>query len=164
MHRPYRPQDFREIVMEIHGRFPQAAIGLDVLTGFPTETCRDFEETLALLAVLPVTYLHVFPYSPRPGTAAASLQPLPAGEVKARAARLRKRAQEKKVAFLASQVGRVEEVLIERADARLGWLTGLSANYLRVRLPGPPAWRNRRLPVRLVRTEGEILVGEAVQE
>jgi tRNA A37 methylthiotransferase MiaB len=88
---------------------------------------------------------------------------LPAGEVKARAGRLRELAQEKKEAFLASQVGRVEEVLIERADVRPGWLKGLTANYLRVLAPGLSAWRNRRLMVRLLKVQGETMVGEVVE-
>jgi len=66
MGRPYHPQHFRDLVMELHRQFPQAALGLDVLVGFPTETSADFEATLALVEALPVAYLHVFPFSPRP--------------------------------------------------------------------------------------------------
>ena len=69
MGRPYGPEEFRDLVWEISRRFPGAGLGLDVLVGFPGETAADFEATRSLVAELPVTYLHVFPYSPRPGEA-----------------------------------------------------------------------------------------------
>ena len=75
MGRPYGPGEFRDLVREITRRFPGAGLGLDVLVGFPGETAADFEATRSLVAELPVTYLHVFPYSPRPGTPAADLPP-----------------------------------------------------------------------------------------
>ncbi len=84
MGRPYGPEEFRDLVREITRRFPGAGLGLDVLVGFPGETAADFEATRSLVADLPVTYLHVFPYSPRPGTPAADLPPLP-GNVSASA-------------------------------------------------------------------------------
>ena len=81
MGRPYGPEEFRDLVREITRRFPGAGLGLDVLVGFPGETAADFEATRSLVAELPVTYLHVFPYSPRPGTPAADLPPLPGNVV-----------------------------------------------------------------------------------
>jgi threonylcarbamoyladenosine tRNA methylthiotransferase MtaB len=162
MHRPYRAQEFREASRELCRRFPDAALGLDVLAGFPTETAADFAATQALVAALPVAYLHVFPFSPRPGTPAAALRLLPAKEVQARARRLRELGQAKKREFYRRQVGKVAEVLAEGPAGQSGWLKGLSANYLRVLLPGPAAWRNRRLPVLLREVRGEVLIGEAL--
>ncbi len=77
MGRPYAPEEFRDLVREITRRFPGPGLGLDVLVGFPGETDADFEATRSLVSELPVTYLHVFPYSPRPGTPAADLPSLP---------------------------------------------------------------------------------------
>ncbi|MBM4286113.1 MAG: tRNA (N(6)-L-threonylcarbamoyladenosine(37)-C(2))-methylthiotransferase MtaB [Deltaproteobacteria bacterium] len=163
MARPYAPADFRELVMEIRGVFPQAAIGLDLLVGFPTETRSHFEETVALVEALPVAYLHVFPFSPRPGTPAAALQPLPPAEVRARASRLRELGKRKRQRFIQDQVGGMADVLVEGGSGRRGWLQGLSSNYLRVLLPGPPTWRNRRLRVRLTGGDGVLARGEPLE-
>lgn len=160
MNRPYGPEDFRDLVLEIAGRFPAAALGLDVLAGFPEESPADFEATRSLVDSLPITYLHVFPFSPRPGTPAAALLPLPGREVQRRAGLLRDLGRLKKQAFLQAQRGLVLEVLVEGPAPQPGWLKGLSANYLRVSFPGPACWRNRRLPVRIIEVREEILLGE----
>ena len=164
MGRPYGPGEFRDLVREITRRFPGAGLGLDVLVGFPGESAADFEATQALVAALPVTYLHVFPYSPRPGTPAADLPPLPAKVIRDRARLMRELGQAKKMLFLEAQLGQVREVLVEGPAAPKGWLKGLSDHYLRVVFPGPPAWRNRLVKVRLRTRHGEVLVGEAVGE
>jgi threonylcarbamoyladenosine tRNA methylthiotransferase MtaB len=164
MGRPYSPQDFRDLAGEIHRLFPDAALGLDVLVGFPGETTRDFEETYALVAALPATYLHVFPFSPRPGTAAAQMPPLPAPEGQRRARIMRDLGRVKKGQFLQAQLGKLREVLVEGPARESGWLTGLSDNYLRVLLPGPPEWRNRLLKVQTAGVQGEIMLGELVRD
>jgi threonylcarbamoyladenosine tRNA methylthiotransferase MtaB len=162
MGRPYGPEEFRDLVREITRRFPGAGLGLDVLVGFPGETAADFEATRVLVAELPVTYLHVFPYSPRPGTPASELPPLPAKIVQARARIMRELGQALKKKFLEAQLGQVREVLVEGPAAPEGWLQGLSDHYLRVTFPGPPTLRNRRIMVRLQARQGEVLVGETV--
>ena len=162
MGRPYDPGDFRDLAAEIHRRFPDAGLGLDVLVGFPGETAADFEATRDLVASLPATYLHVFPFSPRPGTPAARMAPLPAAEIRERARAMRDLGRAKKLQFLESQLGQVREVLVEGPAPQRGWLKGLSDNYLRVVLPGPPQWRNRRLLVRFTSRRGEALLGEVV--
>jgi threonylcarbamoyladenosine tRNA methylthiotransferase MtaB len=164
MGRPYGPQEFRDLVYEITRRFPGAGLGLDVLVGFPGETASDFTATRDLVAQLPVTYLHVFPYSPRPGTPAATLKPLPGREIQARARIMRSLGQQKKQKFQAAQLGHVREVLIEGPAPQPGYLQGLSDHYLRVALPGPLAWGNRLIKVQLQARQGEVLVGEAVGE
>ena len=164
MGRPYSPEEFRDLVREITRRFPGAGLGLDVLVGFPGETAADFEATRSLVAGLPVTYLHVFPYSPRPGTPAAGLPPLPATMVQERALIMRELGQAQKKKFLEAQLGQVREVLVEGPAAQEGWLQGLSDHYLRVTFPGPPALHNRLVMVRFCSRQGEVLVGEAVGE
>ena len=163
MGRDYTPGEFREIVQEIQRIFPDAGLGLDVLVGFPGETWADFEATRSLVASLPATYLHVFPFSPRPGTPAAQLRRVPAPEVKTRAEVMRQLGQAKKRQFLEAQLGKTGEVLVEGHGPQKGWLKGLSANYLRVLLPGPPDWKNRILRVRFKEVQGEVLVGEALE-
>jgi len=164
MGRPYGPGEFRDLVREITRRFPGVGLGLDVLVGFPGESAADFEATHALVAELPVTYLHVFPYSPRPGTPAADLPLLPGNVVQERARIMRELGQAKKTQFLESQLGQVREVLVEGPAPQAGWLQGLSDHYLRVVFPGPRAWHNRRVRVRLRAIKEELLVGEPVDE
>jgi threonylcarbamoyladenosine tRNA methylthiotransferase MtaB len=163
MGRPYHPGHFRDLVMELHQNFPQAALGLDVLVGFPTETAADFEATRTLVETLPVAYLHVFPFSPRPGTPAQNMQLLPGEEVQLRAQIMRELGQNKKTAFYQAQVGQAGEVLVEGpAPGRPGWLKGLAGNYLRVVLPGPVDWQNRRVKVRFLEAGDELLVGKVI--
>ena len=73
MHRRYRPWHYEDRIQRIHAAMPQAAIGADVMVGFPGETDEDFEQTRALIERLPFTYLHVFTYSSRPGTPSAEM-------------------------------------------------------------------------------------------
>jgi threonylcarbamoyladenosine tRNA methylthiotransferase MtaB len=160
MGRPYGPAAFRDLVGEITRRFPGTGLGLDILVGFPGESDANFEATRSLVAILPVTYLHVFPFSPRPGTPAADLPRLPARVIQARARSMRELGQVKKAKFLQAQLGQVREVLAEGPAAQPGWLQGLSDHYLRVIFPGPPAWRNRLVKVRLIARQREVLVGE----
>lgn len=163
MGRPYDPEYFRDMVLELHQRFPTAALGLDVLVGFPGETASDFEATRTLVETLPVAYLHVFPFSPRPGTPAQTLPRLPGREVQRRAQLMRALGQDKKTTFYQKQVGQVGEVLVEGSHPdRPGWLRGISRNYLRVLLPGPAHWQNRRLKVRFLRFEAGMIRGEVI--
>jgi threonylcarbamoyladenosine tRNA methylthiotransferase MtaB len=161
MGRPYLPQDFADLVRELRGRFPAAALGLDILVGFPGESAAAFEAARSFLESLPLSYLHVFPFSPRPGTPAAILPRVPQAEVQRRAGNLRALGQRKKRQFLESQAGQIREVLVEGTAASNGWLQGLSDNYLRVLLPGSATWHNRRLMVRFLKQQGEMMVGEA---
>jgi threonylcarbamoyladenosine tRNA methylthiotransferase MtaB len=105
---------------------------------------------------LPLTYLHVFPFSPRPGTPAAGFTPrIPERVVKERCRRLRELGARKKEAFQAAFLGRRLEVLVEhRRDPATGLLAGLTANYLAVRLEGGDELGGRIVPVRLEALDG----------
>ena len=112
MHRKYRPSHYREKVEKIRAAMPTAAIGADVMVGFPGETAAEFDETRRMIEALPFTYLHVFTYSARPGTPAATM----AGQVPVHIARERNRilrdlAAEKKLAFLLSFIGETVEAI-----------------------------------------------------
>jgi threonylcarbamoyladenosine tRNA methylthiotransferase MtaB len=75
MRRPYSAAYYEGLVARIRTRLPQAAIGSDIIIGFPGETSADFDEMYGVLGRLPLTYLHVFPYSDRPGTVASRMTP-----------------------------------------------------------------------------------------
>jgi threonylcarbamoyladenosine tRNA methylthiotransferase MtaB len=136
MNRHYDVAFFRDLVTKIRSRFPEAAIGLDVITGFPGETEAEFDNTLRLIADLPVTYLHVFPFSKRPGTPAATLpDQVPAQVARERAARLRKLGEDKNRDFARQFLGRILDVVVEGGRSE-GLFRGITRNYLAVRFTG----------------------------
>ena len=135
MHRPYSPGHYADLIARIHAALPDAAIGADVLTGFPGETEKQFQNTLELLNHLPVSYLHVFPFSPRPGTPAAEFSGQIQGrELKRRAGMLHELGRQKRLAFRRRFIGKKLEVLIE-TEFQPGLWEGLSGNYIRVVVP-----------------------------
>jgi threonylcarbamoyladenosine tRNA methylthiotransferase MtaB len=149
MHRGYTPQMFAQLVRKLHRTFPQAALGSDVMVGFPGETQRHFRNTLELIEELPLTYLHVFPYSPRPGTEAAKWPGRVTGrEIDQRAQALRELGARKRQEFQRRFLGRRLEILVEgEMNGQPGWLHGTTANYLKVAFeargpiaPGTLAW------------------------
>jgi threonylcarbamoyladenosine tRNA methylthiotransferase MtaB len=132
MRRPYSPQYYAELVAQVHSVFPDAAIGSDILTGFPGESEKQFANTLTFIEALPLSYLHVFPFSPRPGVPAAGFPGRIQGvELKRRAAVLQALSRLKKRAFLERFIGQSLEVLIE-TEVQPGLWEGLSNNYIRV--------------------------------
>jgi len=144
MHRWYRSEHYARRVELIHDRLPNAALGADVIAGFPGETESDHATTLAFIGRLPFTYLHVFSYSPRPGTKAAiAPNQVPVQIIKRRARELRALAEAKSAAFRKSQQGRTLRVLTLHGDERsindragAAYTPALSSNYLRVQVPG----------------------------
>ncbi|MEJ2253273.1 MAG: tRNA (N(6)-L-threonylcarbamoyladenosine(37)-C(2))-methylthiotransferase MtaB [Nitrospirota bacterium] len=162
MNRHYSAEAFRRRVQGISERYPGMALGTDVIAGFPGETDQAFLNTYNLLESLPFTYVHVFPYSPRPGTPAVGMPGAVSGPLKKkRAARLRSLALEKKKAFMKRQVGRILEVLVEE-ELPDGLVQGTSRNYLKVRLPGEGRLKGSLVPVRIGALEDEALWGEPV--
>jgi threonylcarbamoyladenosine tRNA methylthiotransferase MtaB len=150
MARPYTPGQYRDVVHELRLRFPDAALGADVMVGFPGETDKQFQNTYNLIKELPLTYLHVFPFSPRPGTAAAHMPGRITGQaLKQRSKALRDLSLGKRIAFESSFVGRHLEILTE-SEERPGVWKGTSANYLKVLfqdLTGVPAVRLARVRI-----------------
>ncbi|MGU3314713.1 tRNA (N(6)-L-threonylcarbamoyladenosine(37)-C(2))-methylthiotransferase MtaB [Sphingomonas sp. M6A6_1c] len=113
---------------------PELAIGADLIAGFPTEDEGMFADTLALIDDADIVHGHIFPYSPRAGTPAARMPQVDAGALRARAERLRAAAARRKAAWLAAQVGSVQQVLLERPGDR-----GHAGNFAEVRLAPAPA-------------------------
>jgi threonylcarbamoyladenosine tRNA methylthiotransferase MtaB len=139
MRRWYRAEYYARRVELIRERLPNAAIGADVIAGFPGESEADHTATLTFIERLPFSYLHVFSYSSRPGTRAAALRnQVPAHIVKRRARELRSLGECKSESFRQSQLGRTLRVLTLRRDPRADSQStpALSSNYARVQLPG----------------------------
>jgi len=160
MNRPYTSGRVRDLLRDMRRRRGDLALGADMMAGFPGETTAQFEATLRLVRDTPLTHLHVFPYSPRPGTVAADLPgQVPGPEARARAAALREAGEAKLAAFAAAQIGRSREVLVERTLPGGGPLSGISDNYLRVTLEGDDDLVGRLVRVRITEADGPELLG-----
>ena len=161
MHRKYRPWHYREKILKIRATMPTAAIGADVMVGFPGETEAEFEETRRMIEELPFTYLHVFTYSARPGTAAAEQ----AGQIPVAVARERNRvlreiAFGKKAAFMRSLAGTVIEAITLQSGGT-EFTEALTDNYLKMKISGHHD-ANRWMDVKVEGLSGEMLLGKPV--
>jgi threonylcarbamoyladenosine tRNA methylthiotransferase MtaB len=136
MHRKYRPWHYAEKIRKIHEAMPDAAIGADVMVGFPGETDELFEESRSFIEHLPFTYLHVFTYSSRPGTPSAAMpDQVPVHVARERNRVLRELAAEKNIEFRRKFLGRTLDVItLQTGDD--DWTEALSDNYLKIRLAG----------------------------
>lgn len=146
MHRKYRPWHYADRIYRIRAAMPTAAIGADVMVGFPGETEELFEENRRFIAELPFTYLHVFTYSSRPGTAAAKLPdhvPVPVARERNRI--LRELIAEKNATFRKSLVGKTLEAITLHGNCD-GTTEALTHNFLKLRITGTHA-ANQLLPV-----------------
>jgi threonylcarbamoyladenosine tRNA methylthiotransferase MtaB len=167
MHRWYRAEHYDRRVELIHERLPHAAIGADVITGFPGETEDDHAATMGFIERLPFTYLHVFSFSKRPGTKAAALtNEVPGAALKRRARELRALSEKKAAAFRQSQLGRSLRVLTLLSrdcadDSQEDTTPALSSNYLKLRLTGTHL-PNKWLDVLASGEAGTALVGEPI--
>ncbi len=164
MNRKYRAETFAERVGALVQTRPRMGLGTDVIVGFPGETDEDFELTIRWIERLPVTFLHVFRFSARPGTRAAALDGAVAEPVKyARMKRLIALGEEKRRAFHESFVGSVQPVLVENKRDEGNRLAGYTPHYIPVRIQGPDELMGREIDVRLIRREGESVMGEVIQ-
>jgi threonylcarbamoyladenosine tRNA methylthiotransferase MtaB len=159
MHRKYRPWHYREKILKIRSAMPTAAIGADVMVGFPGETEAEFNETRSMIEGLPFTYLHVFSYSARPGTPAAE-QPgqVPAAVARERNRVLREIASKKKASFMRSLVGTVVEAITLQSGGA-DFTEALTDNYLKMKISEHHA-ANRWMDVQVEGMNGEMLLGK----
>jgi threonylcarbamoyladenosine tRNA methylthiotransferase MtaB len=157
MHRKYRPWHYAEKIRKIREAMPNAAIGADVMVGFPGESDELFEESRSFIERLPFTYLHVFTYSARPGTpSAARPDQVPVHTARERNRVLRDLAAEKNREFRESFVGKMLEVITLQAGGD-GWTEALSDNYLKVKLRGGHA-ANQILHAQMTAASGDALI------
>jgi len=156
MHRRYRPWHYREKIEKIRAAMPTAAIGADVMVGFPGETDEEFDETRHLIEDLPFTYLHVFTYSARPGTPAADMpRQVPVQIARDRNRVLRELGEQKKLDFMRRFIGKTIEAITltgadkTASDARRHQFTeALTDNYLKLQVQGkhaPNLWIHTRV-------------------
>ncbi|GAA5520923.1 tRNA (N(6)-L-threonylcarbamoyladenosine(37)-C(2))-methylthiotransferase MtaB [Aliifodinibius salicampi] len=165
MRRRYQSDLYRERVQLIKKLMPDAAIGVDVITGHPGETDELFEESFDFIESLPVSYLHVFTYSERPNTHALNIEPNVQDSVrKERTHKLRRLSEKKRYNFDTSFSGEKRKVLFEGSNhngAMLGW----TDNYIRVGIPYNPRYENKVLPVHLgARSREGYLLGELTKD
>lgn len=148
MGRPYTSAIFRDLMARVSTAMPDAFIGADVIAGFPGETDAEFDETVQLLEELPFSDLHVFPYSSRPGTRAASMPGhVPDRIVTGRAARLRGIAKLKKKIFLERFAGKELNVLVHGYNDKSGVCRGLSRNYISASFFGKKSLVNEEVSI-----------------
>ena len=155
MKRRHSPGDAARLVERLKAARPDIAIGADLIAGFPTETPDMHANSLAALDACDIVHAHVFPYSPRTGTAAARMPQVAPAVAKARAAELRVAATKRRDRWLASLVGSTQEVLVE-----LSGLTGHAPNFARVELTSPAPPRSI-ITVRVTGVANGTLVGMA---
>jgi threonylcarbamoyladenosine tRNA methylthiotransferase MtaB len=150
MHRPYTADRFCELLRYIHNELPDAGLGTDILVGFPGETEQDFAETCALLEGSPLTYLHVFPFSPRPGTEACLLpDPVPSQVTKRRLAKAMEISRSKNLVFRRRFLGQVLPAITLAKEEDLGASIVLAGNYIHARIPGLSVPPNRLVEIRI---------------
>ena len=137
MKRPYDVSLFEETIHKIHEKIPSAGIGVDTLIGFPSETDEQFENTYQLIKKLPISYLHVFPFSARKGTPAWHFDnKVDAQIIKQRCAKMRKLDKAKRKAFIYANLNKKLQGLVQHnLDAKTGMFKAVTSNYLIVFLP-----------------------------
>jgi threonylcarbamoyladenosine tRNA methylthiotransferase MtaB len=162
MRRPYTVAMYRALVERLTRAIPRLGLGADVIVGFPGETERDFASTLRLVETLPFSYLHVFGYSDRTGTEAASVADhVDARTIARRSRELRALAEAKTRTFRRTLVGDVRDALVlERRDRATGALVGLTGNYVEVTFEGADALMRRMTRIRITGADGERARGE----
>jgi threonylcarbamoyladenosine tRNA methylthiotransferase MtaB len=156
MRRPYSVDFYRGLVEDIRARLPHASIGTDVIVGFPGESEADARESECAIAAMPLSYLHVFPYSDRPDTAAEAMtRKVAPAQMRTRAARMRGIGAQLSSRFVSSQSGTIRPGLTLDDGA-----TVLTDNFLKIAIP-PGLARNTRVRVR-IETNGPALAGRVV--
>jgi threonylcarbamoyladenosine tRNA methylthiotransferase MtaB len=165
MKRRYLRELYTERVSAIKRQMPDCCIGVDVIVGFPGETEAHFRETFDFLNDLDISYLHVFTYSERDNTEAASMnEVVPYAERKKRARMLRSLSEKKRRAFYESQLGKGQEVLLE-GNFKAGYMTGFTRNYVKVKQLWDPELVNTKQFIRLaeIDADGAVLY-EAIKD
>jgi threonylcarbamoyladenosine tRNA methylthiotransferase MtaB len=155
MKRRHSRAEALEVIARFRALRPDMVFGADIITGFPTEDQAMFDNTLSIVGEADLTYLHVFPYSPRPGTPAARMPQVAKSIAKARALRLRAEGEKQFAKLCASRVGMMENVLIERNDV------GRTEQFMPIAVPGFAA--GQIVPVRVTGVSADGLIGEAVR-
>ena len=165
MKRDYNADFYHDLLVSIATKVPGIALGTDVMVGFPGEGEKQFQNTFRLIEDSPLTHLHVFSYSPRPGTLAADMDDqVPESVKKKRNEVLRLLGQEKNHSFRKKLLGTQMNVVVEaRTNASRGMLTGLTDNYIRVHIDNVNDDQlGREIPVRITKVDGNSTISKAL--
>jgi threonylcarbamoyladenosine tRNA methylthiotransferase MtaB len=163
MRRPYTARQYRERLVLLAAEVPGIRLGADVIAGFPGEARDDFEVTMRLIRDTPLSYLHAFPYSPRPGTESAGWpDDVTAAEKRRRVALLRAADVSMGREYLARQVGRTLVVAAVARDPETGVMRGTTENYVEAVFRSETGARGDLIPVRIDAVRGDHLEGTAV--
>ena len=158
MRRRFMKELYKDRVAHIKAKIPNACIGVDVIVGFPGETDDIFLETYEFLNALDISYLHVFSYSERPNTVAATMDgKVPKNVRSKRSKMLRGLSAKKRRAFYESQLGTVQSVLFE-GENKEGYIHGFTRNYVKVKTPWNPALVNTSHEINLKEIDDDGLV------
>jgi threonylcarbamoyladenosine tRNA methylthiotransferase MtaB len=164
MRRPYTAQRYLELLRHIHSVLPDAGLGTDVIVGFPGESGNDFQATCDLIRELPLTYLHVFPFSAREGSDAILMRDqVPSRTAHERARILRTLSQEKNYAFRRSFLGQVVSAVTLAKEEDLGTSVALTENYIHTRIPSGSCPPNRIIKVRIEEVAEDATYGRPVE-
>jgi len=160
MRRKYTAAGFADFIMMVYQTVPDIGIGVDVMVGYPGEGEREFINTKKLLADLPVSYYHIFPYSDRKGTGSCKLQPkVPYQAKKMRTRIMIEQGQRKKFTFYERHLGTTTGVLFEQQHADGNWL-GYTTNYMSVEVNSAENLHNKILPVFCTGLNGRNIIGK----
>lgn len=164
MNRHYNTATYENLILSISEAFDYPGIGTDVIVGFPTETDKYFQQTVDLIEKLPFSYLHIFPYSKRPGTQSSNIKSVIGDNIKTERARLlRSIGAAKKKNFAESQVGTIREALTLEAAGSGNKIRALSDNYIRLEISGKVS-SNSIIKVKILKYANGITSAEAVKE
>ena len=158
MGRRYSIRSYEQLINRIFEKYPDISLGTDIIVGFPGEGVKEFNETVSFIEQMPFTYLHVFPYSPRPDTEASNFDHQIRDDVKkSRVDSLIKIGTKMKLAYITSQIGNILDVIVEQKDKSSGFYKSISDNYLPVFVSSVKLRPRDRIKVRVTSlTDGRL--------
>jgi len=159
MKRGYNVSFCKELISEIVRECPDISIGTDIIVGFPGEDEGDFDSTMKLLEELPISYIHVFPFSKRPNTEAESFNNQVENSIKIkRCGIIQTISNKKKYSYKTSALGKILDVIIEKKDKTSGFYRAISSNYLKPLVKAEGLISGERLKVKAVTIKNEELI------
>ncbi len=163
MNRGYTTKYYAQVINRIITAYPDISVGTDIITGFPGETVNDFDTTVKFLEDLPLSYLHIFPYSQRPNTKATLMDnQVSESEKKIRVKRLLEISQLKKIDYISRHLGRELNVIVENKIGKNGLYSAISDNYLRVFIKSSRAVAGQFIRIRVISLTDNELIGQPV--
>jgi threonylcarbamoyladenosine tRNA methylthiotransferase MtaB len=155
MKRGSKSFEYKKILDQFHGFFPEANIGADILVGFPEETDKEFRETLNFVRESPLNYIHIFPFSPREGTRAASMEQLPQNIVQKRVNELREANKLMRLNYRERFRDKIQEGILIEEDPNYSMV--ITKNYLSVRVQPVRGFKKKKVRVKIERIVNENL-------